>query len=105
LPALDGAHEVTDSIDVIGDDIRQFEARDLILNRDYQFQAIEPVRPEVVVKARLVRDAPRYDAKCPAIISRTFRLIFWCMIATVLSGENESARRNDRNKDFAAHNL
>jgi hypothetical protein len=61
--ALDGPHEIPDSIDVIGDDIRQFEARDLILNRDYQFEAIQPVRPEIIAKARPVRDALSFDAK------------------------------------------
>jgi hypothetical protein len=48
---------------VIGYDIRQLEARDLILNREYQLEAIQPVRPEIIAKARLVRDAPSFDAK------------------------------------------
>jgi hypothetical protein len=63
VPALDDPHEITDSIDVISHDIRQFEARNLILNRDYQFEAIEPVSPEVIAKARFVCDALRFDAE------------------------------------------
>jgi hypothetical protein len=44
-------------------DINQLKARDLVLYRDYQLEPIEPVRSEVVAKARLVRDAPRFDAE------------------------------------------
>jgi hypothetical protein len=63
LPALDGPYEITDSIDVIGYDIRQLEPRDLIFNRDYQFEAIQPVCPEVIAKARVVSHALSFDAE------------------------------------------
>jgi hypothetical protein len=63
VTALDSPHEIADSIDVIGDDIRQFEARYLILNRDYQFEPIQPVRPEVIAKARVVSHTLRFDAE------------------------------------------
>jgi hypothetical protein len=63
VPALDDPHEITDSMDAIGYDIRQLETRNLILNRHYQFEAIEPVRPEVITKARLVCDALTFHAK------------------------------------------
>jgi hypothetical protein len=57
---------------VIGHDIRQFEARNLILNSDYQFEAIEPVSAEVITSS---------VARCgvtpnwPAIILRTLSVI------------------------------
>jgi hypothetical protein len=63
VAALDDPHEITDRIDVIGYNVRQFEARNLILYRDYQFETIEPVCSEVIAKAGFVSNAFWIDAK------------------------------------------
>jgi hypothetical protein len=61
--AFDRPREVTDSVDLIGNDICHLEARDLILYRDYYFKAIKPVGSEIVAEARLVRHARGVDAE------------------------------------------
>jgi hypothetical protein len=61
--AFDHSHEITDRVDLIGDDVSHLEACDLILYRDYYFEAIKPVGSEIVAKARLVRHPRRIDAE------------------------------------------
>jgi hypothetical protein len=61
--AFDRPHEITDRVDLIGDDVCHLEARDLILYRDYYFEAIKPVGSEIVAEARLVRHAHGIDAE------------------------------------------
>jgi hypothetical protein len=61
--AFDRPHQITDRIDLIGDDVCHLEARDLILYRDYYFEAIKPVGSEIVAEARLVRHTRRIDTE------------------------------------------
>jgi hypothetical protein len=59
--AFDRPHEITDRVDLIGDDVCHLEARDLILNRDHYFEAIKPVGSQIVAEARL-GSTPRWAA-------------------------------------------
>jgi hypothetical protein len=61
--SFDRPHQITDRIDLIGDDVCHREARDLILYRDYYFEAIKPVGSEIVAEARLVRHARSIDTE------------------------------------------
>jgi hypothetical protein len=61
--AFDNLHEITDSVDLIGDYICHLKARDLILNRDYYFEPIKPVGSQIVAEARLVRHPRGIDAE------------------------------------------
>jgi hypothetical protein len=65
MSVFDHAHEITNRVDLIRNDIRNLEARDLIFYRDYYFEAIKPVGSQIVAKARLVRHARRIDAEMP----------------------------------------
>jgi hypothetical protein len=63
VASFNSAHEIANSIDLVGDDVAQLEARKPIFYRDYYFEAIKPVGSEIVAKAGLVRHAPGVDAE------------------------------------------
>jgi hypothetical protein len=65
VAVLDHAHEITDCVDLVGDNVCHREARYLIFYGDYYFEAIKPVGSEIVLKAGVVRYARRIDAEMP----------------------------------------
>src|SRR5262245_53769623 len=60
--AFDAAHEIADDLDLIGIG-RDLDVGELILDQDQQFQAVEPVGPEIVTQVRLVGDAADLDVQ------------------------------------------
>jgi hypothetical protein len=63
LQALDGAREIADRLDLVGDHVGDLEASELILDRDHQLEPIKPISPEVVAQAQLVLQPIGIDPK------------------------------------------
>jgi hypothetical protein len=64
--ALDGTHEVANSINLVSDHVCDLKTRDLVLNSNQQFEPIKPIRPEILLKARIVRQVVGIDSEMPS---------------------------------------
>jgi hypothetical protein len=62
---FDKPHEIADSIDFFDHDLIDLDTCYLILDRNYQFETIETVCPEVVEEARLVPQTIGIDSEMP----------------------------------------
>jgi hypothetical protein len=63
VAVLDHAHEITDCVDLVGDNVRHSEPRYLIFYGDYYFEAIKPIGSEIALKTCVVRHARRIDTE------------------------------------------
>jgi hypothetical protein len=61
--ALDVADEIADGAYLIGIVIADFHLDEPILDREHQFDPVEPVGSEIVAEVRLVRDAGNVDSE------------------------------------------
>jgi len=60
--SLDEADKIADSLHPINGIVRDFDP-ELIFNRHHQFEAIEPIGPEISEKMRLVRHTFEVDVQ------------------------------------------
>jgi hypothetical protein len=53
---FDAPDEICHHVHLIHIVVRDFHAHELVFDRDHQFNAIEPVGPEIVGEVRVIRD-------------------------------------------------
>jgi hypothetical protein len=53
---LNMADEIADDIDMLDIVVGDFYASEFILDRDHQFESVEPIGPEIVSEVRFIRD-------------------------------------------------
>ena len=61
--ALNIADEIADDFDLVDLVIRNFQAGELIFDRDHQFKTIKPVGPEIIEEMRFIRHTFDLDAQ------------------------------------------
>jgi hypothetical protein len=60
---LNMADEIADDIDMLDIVVGDFYASEFILDRDHQFESVEPIGPEIVSEVRFIRDKFEIHAK------------------------------------------
>ncbi len=61
--SLNIADEIADDFDLVDLVIRNFQAGELIFDRDHQFKTIKPVGPEIIKEMRFIRHTFDLDAQ------------------------------------------
>jgi hypothetical protein len=93
LHTIDQAHEVADGIDLVDYHISKPKADDLVFDHNYQFEPIEPIRPQVVVQTRFICQSVNIDSEMPGddpanldgkiVIHRRILAELWMMIPRI----------------------